>query len=429
MKRLYAALLIFCTCAHATLPITHFSTTEGTPVAFYQASEVPILDVSIAFYAGSAYEGRHFGLSALITDLIDQGNAGKTADVIANQFAEVGSQFSTQSERDYIALHTRTLNTPQALSQTIQTLSEVIGQPDFPETAFKQKKNQQLLRIRQNNESGDHIADRTFYQTLYGQHPYAHPIDGTQESVNALSLKDVQEFYNHFFVTKNAVIVLVGAIDIKEAHAIAEKLSHSLHKGPHAKLLPKPQALSEEMNIEVPLETTQTVIRLGQLGINAQSPDYFPLLVGNYILGGGNLVSQLAITLREKRGLTYGVYSQFVPLLAEGPFIISLSTEKTQKNTAEQLTRETLSEFIAKGPTNQELESAKKYLTGSFPLSIASNQSIAQLLLKMTLLDLPNNYLDTYTQHIESVTKTEIQAAFKRHIQPKKLINVQVGHP
>lgn len=426
--KILCALLMLCTSAHAALPLSHFTTTQGTPVVFYQAMEVPIVDISMAFYAGSAYEGTHFGLSALIAELIDQGNAGKTADKIANQFAEVGAQFSTQSERDYIALHVRTLNHEQALTETTKTLTEVIGKPDFPEIAIKQKKNQQLLRIRQNEESGDNIADRTFYQALYGEHPYAHPIDGTTETVTALSTKEIKQFYSEFFVAQNAVIVLVGAIDLPRAHVIAEKLSQSLHKGQHAKTLPKPKALSEEINIEVPLATTQTVLRLGQLGINAEDKDYFPLLVGNYILGGGSLVSQLAITLREKRGLTYGIYSQFVPLLAEGPFVISFATQKTQADMAEKLTRETLNHFIDKGPTAKELESAKQYLVGSFPLSIASNQNMIQLLLKMALLKLPDDYLDTYIQHVEAVSTSDIQVAFKRHLNPKKLLNVQVGN-
>lgn len=425
--KILCALLMCCASVQAALPLTYFTTTKGTPVIFYQATEVPILDISIAFYAGSAYEGSHFGLSALTTELIDQGNAGKTVDTIAYQFAEVGAQFSRQSERDYVALHVRTLNDEHALSQTTQTLTEIISQPDFPEAAIKQKKNQQLLRIRQNDESGERIADRAFYQALYREHPYAHPIDGTAESVAAISTQNIREFYREFFVAQNAAIVLVGAVDLPKAQAIAETLSRSLSKGKHAKALPKPKALSEEMNIEVPLATTQTVLRLGQLGINAEDPDYFPLLVGNYILGGGNLVSQLAVSLREKRGLTYGIYSQFVPLLAEGPFIISFATQKAQASIAEQLTRKTLNDFIDKGPSAKELEAAKQYLIGSFPLSIASNQNMVQILLKMALLKLPQDYLETYTKRIQAVSASEIQAAFKRHVQPKKLLNVQVG--
>ncbi len=429
--KILLSLLIACTLTFtqaSALPITHFTTQQGTPVVFYQAMEVPILDISIAFYAGSAYEKNHFGLSALMTELIDQGNAHQPADAIAHQFSEVGAQFTTQSERDYIALHVRTLNNAHALSQITATLSDIIGKPDFPESAIKQKKNQQLLRIQQNEESGDNIADRTFYQALYGQHPYAHSIDGTTASVSALSAKEIRQFHQQFFVAQNAVIILVGAIDASMAKAIAEKLSNSLPKGRHAKELPTPQTLSEEINIEVPLATTQTVLRLGQLGISAQNKDYFPLFVGNYILGGGNLVSQLATELREKRGLTYGIYSQFVPLFAEGPFIISFSTQKTQADVTEKLTRQTLHTFIEKGPTAKELKNAKQYLIGSFPLSIGSNENMIQILLKITLLKLPSDYLETYIEHIEAVSASDIQQAFKRHIQLNKLLNVQVGN-
>lgn len=426
MKFLYAC-FVLCASAHAAIPLTHFTTTQGTPVVFYQAMEVPILDIGVAFYAGSAYDGSNFGLSALTTALIDQGNAHKTADTIAKQFAEVGSQFNTQSERDYVALHVRTLNNTHALSQTTDTLSEIIGKPDFPEASVEQKKNQQLLRIRQNEESGENIAERSFYQALYGKHPYGHPIDGTTDTVKVLSAREIKSFYQTFFVAQNAVIVLVGAIDTTEAHRIAEQLSHSLPKGKHVRPLPKPQALSEEMNVEVPLPTTQMVFKIGALGITAEDRDYFPLLIGNYILGGGNLVSELATELREKRGLTYGVYSQFVPLLAEGPFIISFSTQKTQADIAEKLARETLRHFIEKGPSEKTLESAKQYLTGSFPLSIASNQNLLQILLKISLLKLPEDYLETYVERIKAVRTTDILEAFKRHLHAEKLLNVRVG--
>ncbi len=426
MKFLYA---FFCLCAsaHAALPITHFTTTQGTPVVFYQAMEVPILDIGVAFYAGSAYDGSNFGLSMLTTELIDQGNAHKTAETIAKQFAEVGSQFNTETERDYVVLQVRTLNHQKALSQTTHTLSEVIGKPDFPGMSIEQRKNQQLLRIRQNEESGDNIADRAFYETLYHKHPYSHPIDGTVETVKKITAKDIKSFYQKFFVAQNAVIVLVGAIDSAQAHRIAEEISGSLPKGNHASPLPKPNALPEEVNIEIPLPTTQTVFRMGQLGISANDKDYFPLLIGNHILGGGNLISKFAIELREKRGLTYGIYSKFTPLLAEGPFIIGFSTQKTQAHTAETLARQTLQDFIEKGPSEKELESAKQYLVGSFPLSIASNQNLLQILLKISLLKLPENYLDTYVDQVKMVQISDIQQAFKRHVQPQKLLNVQVG--
>jgi zinc protease len=150
-------------------------------------------------------------------------------------------------------------------------------------------------------------------------------------------------------------------------------------------------------------------------------------MVGNYILGGGSLVSRLGIEVREKRGLTYGVDSQFLPMPGEGPFVIGLSTKNNQAAQALTITHDTLNAFIQDGPKEQELESAKHYLTGSFPLSLASNRSIANLLLRMSFYHLPDNYLETYVARINSVTNDEIKLAFKQHVNPDKMLLVTVG--
>jgi zinc protease len=179
------------------------------------------------------------------------------------------------------------------------------------------------------------------------------------------------------------------------------------------------------MNIQFP--SSHTLVRLGQVGIDHKNLDYFPLIVGNYILGGGTLVSRLGAEVREKRGLTYGINSQFTPMPGEGPFIISLSTKNDQANKALQITEDTLNLFINKGPSKQELESAKQYLTGSFPLSLGSNKAIANLLLRMAFYHLPDSYLDTYIARINAVTVDEIKLAFKQQVNTDKLLLVRVG--
>jgi zinc protease len=169
------------------------------------------------------------------------------------------------------------------------------------------------------------------------------------------------------------------------------------------------------------------MVRLGQVGIDHSNPNYFPLMVGNYILGGGSMVSRLSQEVREKRGLTYGIDSQFAPMPGEGPFIISLSTKNKETANALKITEDTLHTFINEGPNKQELEAAKQYLTGSFPLSLASNRSIATLLLRMAFYHLPDNYLDTYVARINAVTQDEIKKAFKQQINPEKLLLITVG--
>ncbi|BCA96775.1 peptidase M16 [Legionella antarctica] len=386
-----------------------------------------MLDISIAFSGGSAYDGNQYGLSALTTHMINQGNSGKNATSIAETLADTGSQFNSETSRDMATLSLRTLTSKEALNQSTNIFNQIINHPDFPDEAFEQEKKQLLMAIEQADESPDEIANINFFQALYQQHPYAHPVDGVKATVSAINKKQVIEYYKRYFVASNAVLVMVGAIDSPTAHQLAEQLTHDMPKGTPAPRIAKAMQLTKAEEIHVPFPSSQTLVRLGEIDIDHHNPDYFPLMVGNYILGGGALVSRLAIEVREKRGLTYGVTSQFTPMPGNGPFIISLSTKNNQAENALKITKDTLNSFIDNGPNAQELESAKQYLTGSFPLSLASNRAIASLLLRMTFYQLPENYLDDYVAQINAVTVDKIKLAFKQQVHPDKLLLVTVG--
>lgn len=423
--------LATCTTVNAAtkpLHIERWKTSQGTPVVFYQAMEIPMLDISLAFRAGTAYDGPRFGLSTLTTRLMNQGNGGLDATEIANRLENTGAQYSNENNRDMALMSLRTLTNPELLQQAVDTFALMAAHPDFPEKAFEREKNQQRMAIRHALESPDDVANQTFFQALYQNHPYAHPVNGELKTLDPITIEDVRRFHKTLFVSKNATIVLVGALEKSQAEQLAEQLSKNLPEGNAAPHVPKTKALSESMDINVPFPSSQTVLRLGQLGITHHDPRYFPLMVGNYTLGGGSLVSRLAEELREKRGLTYGVSSQFVPLPERGPFIIGLATKGAQAATAETLTRETLTQFIQTGPSTDELTAAKEYLVGSFPLSLATNQSMASILLKMAFYKLPDDYLDTYTDNIRAVDIEKIKTAFQQSIQPNRLLQVMVGN-
>ncbi|MDI1352191.1 MAG: pitrilysin family protein [bacterium] len=400
---------------------------NGVKVVFYEAKEVPMLDISLAFAAGSAYDGSHYGLSALTTKMINEGSAGLDATVIAESLADTGAQFDIAASRDMVVLNLRTLTRDDALKQSTTTFAQIINHPDFPEEAFQREKKQLLMAIEQTGESPDDVANQNFFNKLYQQHPYAHPVNGTARTMSAITKQQVMEFYKNYYLANNAVLVLVGDINSTTAHQLADKLTQDLPHGTTPAAIPKALSLNAAEQVVIPFPASQTVIRLGQLGIDHHNPHYFPLIVGNYILGGGALVSRLAIEVREKRGLTYSIDSQFVPMLGKGPFLISLSTKNAQANNALKVTQDTLNAFIKEGPDAKELESAKQYLTGSFPMSLGSNKNIAALLVRMTFYQLPNNYLDTYIQHINSVTIKDIKDAFQKEVNPDKLLLVMVG--
>jgi len=429
IKKIIPLILLgfFCQAEATTLKAERWQTRNGTPVVFYQALQVPMLDIKIAFAAGSAYDGQSFGLSALTSELLNQGNKGLSTTEIAEQLADTGAQFSAGSTRDMVELSLKTLTKKDALGKALKVFNLIMTQPDFPEKAFKREKQQQLRAIQYSFQSPPSIATNAFFKKLYQKHPYAHPILGTKDSVNNIKREDVIQFYKRYFNAQNAILVMVGAIDKKEAQNIAEQLTQNLPQGTHAPSVPEAHPLKKGQTIHIPYTSTQTVIRSGQLAIDHHNPDYFPLTVGNYILGGGSLVSRLQTQVRIKRGLTYGIYSQFLPLPGLGPFLIRFSTKNEQAANALKVTQNVLERFIEQGPDKSELIAAKKYLTGSFPLSLASNSRIASMLLKITFYRLPNNYLDTYVDNINKVSIKDINKAFHKRIDPKQFLTVSVG--
>ncbi|MHB1099953.1 MAG: M16 family metallopeptidase, partial [Burkholderiales bacterium] len=179
----------------------------------------------------------------------------------------------------------------------------------------------------------------------------------------------------------------------------------------------------------IPYPSSQSHILIGYPGVTRDDPDYFPLLVGNYVLGGGGFESRLLNEVREKRGLAYSVYSYFYPLERKGPFEVGLQTRKDQTREALAIVRKTLGDYIAKGPTPKEIIAAKENLVGGFPLRIDSNRKIVDYLAMIGFYHLPLTYLDDFTKNVDEVTAVQIRDAFSRRINPANMVTVVVGAP
>lgn len=421
-------LFLFTTCAQAITPLT-WENQQHTPVLFYPTHDVPMVTIQLAFKAGSAYDDKHPGLAALTASMLNQGNDGLLGEQVANKLADAGAIYSANTTRDMIVITLNTLSEPKAFTGATQVLKQILTHPDFPQSAFRQQKDQQLAFLLNDRESPSQMATQTFFDTLYANHPYGHVIYGTEESLKTIQLNDLQHFFDRYLVPKNAVMVIVGDLSVEQAHALADMLLQGRRDGKSAEPIPEMHAASTYTPVTLVFPSSQTALCLGQLGITHQDPNYFPLIVGNYILGGGMLVSRLAIELREKRGLTYGVNSQFIPMPGPGPFLITLTTKANQAKTALALSQEVLARFVQTGPNQQEILAAKQYLVGSFPLALASNTDIANTLLRMAFYRLPLDYLETYTDRINAVTLDQVKRAFQKTIDPNRMLSVSVGNP
>lgn len=429
MKLLTLLLLFtFITPVTAAPTIEHWQTENGVRVYFVAAPELPMVDIKVVFDAGSARDPQNqFGVAALTNGLLNEGAGGLTAEKIAEAFDKVGAQFSNAVDRDMASISLRALTDPQLLEPSIKLLTTVLTRPDFQAADFERVRQQTLIALKYQDQSPDNIATKTFYQTLYQNHPYAVETQGTSESVAALTVAEIKAFYQKYYVAKNALVAIVGALDRAKAEALATQITQPLPVGESPAALPQPIELTEAKTIHVDYPATQTTVHLGQLGVARKDPDYFSLYVGNHILGGSGLVSRLSEEIREKRGLVYGTSSYFYPNKVPGIFLLELKTRNDQAETALQVAQETVKHFVNTGISEETLATAKKNIIGGFPQRIDSNKDKLGYLATIGFYQLPLDYLDQFPAQIEAVTVTSIQAAFKRKLQLDKFLTVTVG--
>jgi zinc protease len=411
----------------AALPIQHWQASSGAQVYFVESRGLPILDISIDFSAGSSADTpEKSGRASLTLQLLDLGAGGLSEDKISKSLADVGAQLSARFDRDRSGVLLRTLSNKNERNQALDIFSKIIQHPEFPKSALKRERARVISRLKEAKTKPGYIASRTLNNMLYGAHPYGLRSSGEVDTLNGLQRKDLVDFYQSHYSAANSVISIMGDVSRSEAAAIAEALSKDLPQGKALNILPPvTEPLSGTRRITHP--ATQSHILLAYPGLKRNDPDYYPLLVGNYILGGGGFASRLMEEIRQKRGLAYSVRSGFYPLKQAGPFQIGLQTKKEQSEEALMITQKVLADFVAEGPTEKELAAAKGNIVGGFPLRIDSNKKIMGYLAVIGFYNLPLTYLDDYVSAVDTVTVEQIKDAFQRRIPPEGMVAVVVG--
>ncbi len=409
--------------------IQTWHTASGARVLFVQNKDLPILDLSIDFPAGSGYDtAEKSGLANLTQHLLRLGAGGMSEDDISRKLADIGAELSNRFGPDQAGLALRTLADPSVRKQALDVFTRVLTQPEFPQAVFKRERGRLIAAIEDADTRPGTIASRTFSQLVYGSHPYGLRGAGEPETLRRLTRDDLVNFYRQHYTAKHAVIAIVGDVTLDDAQAIAERITRGLPAvSTQAPAIPPVADLAAARTRMIPHPASQAHILIGCPGIARSDPDYFPLLVGNFVLGGGGFVSRLTNQVRDKRGLAYSVYSYFEPLQRRGPFVIGMQTRKNQVKQALTVVRDTLRKFIADGPTAAEVKAAQDNLIGGFPLRIDSNRKILEYLSVIGFYDLPLTYLDDFRQHIKAVSIADIKQAFARHVDPDKLVTVVVG--
>ena len=423
----FSLLLLTNGSVQASPTIETWRTSSGAEVFYVYAPELPMVDMQVVFDAGSSRDGKLLGIAALTNGLLDQGAAGMDADEVSKGFESLGAIFGTNAGYDSASVQLRSLTDGPLLLAALDNFKKVISTPEFPEDAIERLRAQTLIGLQAKKQNPSALARDAFMNAVYQSHPYAQPSLGTEKSVAAINRKDIESFYKQHYVSNNAMVAIVGAVNREKAERIAEDVLSRLEQGQRAKTLASVNALEAANEVFIEHPSAQTHILVGQTGLKRGDPDYFPLYVGNHVLGGGGMVSRLFAEVREKRGLSYSAYSYFSPMRFEGPFIAGLQTKTEQVDEALSVLMENINRYIEIGPTEEELIASKKNITGGSPLRIDSNGKILNYVVAIGYYKLSLDYLETFNANVDAVTINQIKDAFKRRLIPDKLVTVRVG--
>jgi zinc protease len=419
--------------AWAALPIQKWQQPSGAQVWFVEVPGLPIVDVEIDFDAGERRDpADKSGLADVTASMTAKGLEARNGqpaldeNQLGEAWADLGAGFGASASQDRMSFTLRSLTYPELLQKAVALGARQLGEPAFPDNVWQRDRQRMIASIREANTRPGTIAGRTFNQAVYGTHPYGY--DTNEESLGRITVQDMRNFYR-IVQPCRAKVSVVGAVSRAQADQIVTTLLSRLPAAACQPLPPVPEVapLSAAAERNVPFASAQAHVLIGQPGYKRSDPDYFPLLVGNYILGGGGFVSRLVEEVRHKRGLSYSVYSYFAPAMHAGAFTLGLQTRPDQAAQAVQVSRDVVRRFVAEGPTEAELKAAKDFMIGGFALRIDSNRKLLDNLANIAWYELPLDYLDTWTRQVEKVTAADIRAAFARKLQPDRMVTVVVG--
>jgi zinc protease len=437
LKRLIVIALIGASgFAQAALNIQHWVLENGARVYFVENHTIPIVDVNLDVDAGARRDPTgKAGLASLTNAMLARGlkqvtlpdgtlEPAMSEAEISNAMADVAAQRGGGAGTDRAGMSLRTLSSKTERDQAVRMLARLLSQPDFPEALFSRDKARTIAAIKDALTQPDAIASKAFWRMAYGSHPYG--AEATVETIDSISRDELVRFHAEHYVANHAVISLMGDITRAEADAIARELTRRLPQGQALPALPD-VAMTSGAEQRIPHPASQSHILVGLPALARNDPDFFPLTVGNYVLGGGGFVSRLTREVREKRGLAYSAYSYFNPMAQPGPYMAGLQTRKDQSDEALKVMRDTIEAFVRDGLTDTELKAAKDNLIGGFALRIDNNRKILDNIATIGFYQLPLNYLDTWTDKVAKVTLADIRGAFRRKLAMDKMVTVIVG--
>ncbi len=426
--------------AHASLPIQHWTQPSGARVYLVESHAIPMVDVQIDIDAGSRRDSAaQAGLASVMARQMangtraepqGQGPYPKAMDEnqIGEAWADLGASFGASAGGDRMSFGLRSLSYPDLLNKAVALAARQMAHPAFPEAMWLRDRERISASIRESLTKPGTVVQHRFAEAVYGVHPYGYR--ATPETLSRIHVQDLENLHAQALRACRATVSVVGALTRAQADAMVQRLLAQWPREsgcPSLPPVPEVAPLAAAQNMNLPFDSAQAHVMIGQPGYKRTDPDFFALLVGNHILGGGGFVSRLTEQVREKRGLSYSVYSAFAPGLHAGAFTVGLQTRPDQAAQAVAVAQEVVQSFVRQGPTEAELQAAKSNLVGGFALNIDSNRKLLDNVTNIAWNRLPLDYLNTWTRQVERVSATDVQRAMARVLQPERMAVVVVG--
>lgn len=413
--------------ASAAPPLAHREILpNGAVLLVTERPAIPIVVLQISVPGGSVRDPADaLGLANLTADSITRGTARRSGPELDRAIEFVGGSVEAGAGRDSATLYLSVLKKDLPLG--LDLLAEVLLQPTFPAEEVTRKIDEIQAGLRRSEQNPGTVAGRALGPMIFPGHPYGRPSSGTIESVGKLTREQVVDFYRTYYRPDGAIIVAVGDITVAEIRAaLLQRLSGWTRPSAALPAIPKPGAPVTAETRTITRDLSQTTVLLGRPSIRQDDPDYFPLSVATYVLGGGS-ASRLYTRVREERGLAYSVYAAVQPGRYGSSSVVSLQTRNDSVAQAVQLVRDEMARIGREPITAAELDSAKAYLVGSFPLRLDTSGKVARFVAAVEEGGLGLDYPDRYKERIGRVTAADVQRVAARYLDPATFDSVMVG--
>ncbi|MCA8880285.1 MAG: insulinase family protein [Rhodobacteraceae bacterium] len=429
MKRLLlaAALWLAALPAVAAIDITEVTTPAGFHAWLVEEPSIPFVSLRLVFRGGTSLDAADVqGATNLMTGLLEEGAGDLDAQGFAKARDDLAASFIFDSYDDAVTVSARFLS--DSTDQATALLETALAHPRFDPDAVERVREQVLSGLRSDAEDPNAIAGNAFSAKVFGDHPYGRPGEGTIDTVTALDRDDLIAAHKGALARDRVYIAAAGDISPDKLAEVIDKLMAELPETG----APMPGEASVDFDggtDVVPFQTPQSVILFGQPGIAMDDPDFFAAYLLNQILGGSGFSARLMTEVREKRGLTYGIYSYLADKDHADLIVGRAGTANARAGETISVVRDEWAKMAKEGPTAAELDQAKTYLIGAYPLRFDGNDDIATILVGMQLDGLPADYVNTRNDKIRAVTLDDVKRVAGELLQPGKLTFIVVGQP